>query len=95
MKSVCLVLIILLTPLPVFADAMTKKEYFALYSQVVPSNIIAQRMEQLFDALPSGAAKTQTKTILKQDINDALARTSAPLQQIETDVGDTDIEVVE
>jgi hypothetical protein len=84
---------------PAPAEVLTRPQLFALYVRLVPPAQIAARMEQLFGNLPAGAVKTQAAALLKADLQAAIdGRRSgiaelytAPLDQDETDVGDTDL----
>ena len=81
-----------------FADPLTKEELFRVYVERVGDGVIAQRMMELYDALPPGAIKNTAKATLKQDLLDALGALRAqqesevtPLQNLETNVGETNL----
>lgn len=98
MTRIILALSILLLPAAAGAPPLPKEEYFQAYVRYVDHQILADRMEQLFDLL-APAAKTQAKAILKADLQAAIqevldeinAREVTPYTTLQADVGDTDL----
>jgi hypothetical protein len=78
------------------AEQRTRAELLLLYVQTVPDETVAQRLGQLLALVPSGA-QAQTKATMRQDLADVLATRKAraqegcvaPMEQAETDLGDS------
>lgn len=99
MKRIAIGILALLLAAPASADSLTKEELFTLYAKLVPKEVTAQRLQQLFDNLPAGAFKTTAATTLKQDLADAIQvrldainnQMVAPLESEQADVGDSEL----
>lgn len=65
--------------------ALTKKEYFKLYTKVVSRETIEVRMNQLYSNLTPGLFKDTAEDRLRQDVRDALdAQIAAAEARIES-----------
>jgi hypothetical protein len=84
-----LALFLLFVPIAASAPNIPRAKLFAMYAQFVNPTVIAQRMEQMFTNLPSGAVQNQARTLLLGDLNTALGGRIAPLSTIQSDLADT------
>jgi hypothetical protein len=82
-------LILILFPVSAAAPDMPRRRVFALYVQLVPKDVVARRMEQMFVSLPDGPVKNQARTLLKDDLDTAIGGHIDPLALIRTDVNDS------
>jgi hypothetical protein len=97
MFRLLLVISLFFAPLIAHAEVLPRPALLQKYVERVPQNVVAQRIGQLLDLVPAGAAKAAAKATLKKDLDDAIDgrrtqiqnRFITPLDTDETNVDDS------